>query len=324
VNVSLHCRPFQLPHGDLRAILTVARWADEAGLYGIHFGEHVIMGEHIEAYPYPGRPYTHALDASWLEPFGTLCAIASVTERLRLSTGVLLAPLRSAPLLAKSVATLDVLSEGRAELAIGIGWQKEEYVASGVDWDTRYQRLLDTVRACRSLWEKDQAVSFSSKTVAFQRMYCRPQPVQARVPLLFGWGMTDRRARLVAELGDGWAPSLTTLETFTEGVRLLEKGFEAAGRGRDEMIVRATVPEHGEAGPNTSIDAKIAEAQRFVDAGATVVAIGSPTGAKGIGEVKDFIDALSALAVCDRRARRDNANHDHSPPTVQVGTGSLN
>lgn len=292
---SLHCRPFQLPDGDLRAILTVARWADHAGLYAIHFGEHVIMGEHIEAYPYPGRPYTHAIDAPWLEPLGTLCAIAAVTDHLRLSTGVLLAPLRSPPLLAKSISTLDVLSHGRAELAIGIGWQKEEFEASGIPWNTRYQRLLDTIRACRALWQDHEAVSFSSRTVSFDRLYSRPQPVQERLPLLFGWGMTDRRARLVAELGDGWAPSLTSLENFANGVRLLEKEFDAAGRGRESMIVRAAVPERVDANGKISIDSMIADARRYADAGATVIAVGSPTNASDMKEVEDFVHALAAV-----------------------------
>ena len=78
--------------------------------------------------------------------------MAAVTERVRFSTKILIAPLRPAAVLAKTLATMDVLSQGRLEVGVGTGWQREEYEAAGVPWTERGRRLTDTIAACKTLW----------------------------------------------------------------------------------------------------------------------------------------------------------------------------
>ena len=100
--------------GDLRSLLDVVREADQAGIHQVIFPDHVVMGEKLEAYPY--GEYRLPLDEPWYEPMTMMTAAASVTQRLRVSTGILISPLRPPALLAKQVATLDVLSDGRLDL----------------------------------------------------------------------------------------------------------------------------------------------------------------------------------------------------------------
>ena len=105
--------------GDFAPVIDLMRQADEAGIDQVNITDHVVMGEHIENYPY--GPFYNPLDFPWYEPIAVLSAIAAVTKTMRLSTGILIAPLRPAVLLAKQIATLDVLSRGRVDIGLGLG-----------------------------------------------------------------------------------------------------------------------------------------------------------------------------------------------------------
>ena len=121
--------------------LDLARAAEDAGVDRIVVVDHVVMGPHTDKYVWGKFPVPP--DAPWFEPITMLTAIAAVTERVRLATGILIVPLRPAAFLAKQIATLDQLSNGRVDLGVGTGWQREEYDAAGVPWDERWQRLDD-------------------------------------------------------------------------------------------------------------------------------------------------------------------------------------
>ena len=120
--------------------------------------DHVVFGEDLGAYGDPavggttgGRQPTGP-DGEWLEPLTVLSFVAARTSQIRLGTNILLAALRRPVVLAKTLATLDVLSGGRVDLGVGVGWQREEYDAAGLDFDERGRLLDDTLETCRSLW----------------------------------------------------------------------------------------------------------------------------------------------------------------------------
>ena len=117
--------------------------------------DHVVMGERVEKYPFGKFQGSPASD--WLEPLVELGVYAGMTKNIRLSAGIVITPLRPAALLAKQLATLDVLSRGRVEIGVGVGWQKEEYDACGVPWEGRYGLMHEQVRACKLLWSEAPA-----------------------------------------------------------------------------------------------------------------------------------------------------------------------
>src|SRR3954469_3368840 len=151
--------------GDWSQLLDLARTAEDAGVDRLVVTDHVLMGRNTDAYVW-GR-FPTAPDGPWMEPLTCLSAIAGVTKRVRLATGIIIAPLRPAPVLAKTVATLDVLSGGRVDLGVGVGWQREEYDATGLDFAKRGQLLDDTIGACRELWSQLPA-SYTSVTGSFK------------------------------------------------------------------------------------------------------------------------------------------------------------
>src|SRR5262249_139179 len=135
--------------------------------------------------------------------------IAGATTRIRLGTGILLAPLRPAVLLATTAATLDVLSGGRLELGVGVGWQRAEYEAFGLPFERRWSLLDDAMRACRVLWA-DGPSSCSSPSVSSEGIPSNPKPAQERLPVWIGARGSAATARRVAEYGDGWFPLAET------------------------------------------------------------------------------------------------------------------
>lgn len=291
--VALFSRPHQVPGGDLRSCLEVAKAADRAGLHSIHFGEHLLVAGRTDRYPYGA--FLHGPDTPWLEPLTTLAAMAAVTERIRLATGVLLAPLRPAPLLAKTVATLDVLSAGRVELGVGTGWQREEYVAAGVPWTERHDRLDEAIAACRALWG-EQPVSFTGRWTVVDGAHALPRPVQDRLPILYGVRMTESSAARIAELGDGWCPVGLSFDELRRGIALLRAAFDRAGRDPATAIVRNRPDQPLDRSGRIDLDRTFAAAALEVEIGVEVVAIGPPVGVDSLAGVLEFVEALGQRA----------------------------
>lgn len=251
--------------GDWRGVVDLAKVAEEAGLDRVILVDHVVMGRNTDAYAW-GR-FPTPPDAPWLEPLTMLSAMAMVTSRIRLSTGILIAPLRPAALLAKQVATLDVLSGGRVDLGVGVGWQKEEYDAQGLAFADRGLLLEETIAACRALWGELPA-SYQGKTVRFDDTFCSPQPVQPRLPVWFGGTLTDRMLRRVTELGDGWIP---IMDATTDDVREGAARIAAAASRPIDVQSRATTVMGNDGKPDAV--ATIRGIPALLDAGVTDVTV---------------------------------------------------
>jgi probable F420-dependent oxidoreductase len=270
-------------------LIAVARQADIAGIDRIIVVDHVVMGEHLEAYAW-GR-FPTPPDSPWLEPLTVLTAIAAVTSRIRLGTGILIAPLRRPALLAKTAATLDVLSGGRLDLGVGTGWQKEEYDALGLDFSQRGQLLSDTLAACKALWTEVPA-AVDLPTVSFRDIYCVPQPVQpGGVPLWVSGSTVKPVVDRVVSWGDGWIPIMTAdLDYIRDGAALLRARFAEAGRDPSALQVRAPMPLVRDADGKIGVSASVREVPRVIDAGATDVSAQFPA------VCRDPADAPQALA----------------------------
>jgi probable F420-dependent oxidoreductase len=259
------------PPGGWRALSDLGRTAEDAGVDRLVVTDHVVMGRNTDAYVW-GR-FPTPPEAPWLEPLTVLTALAAVTERVRLATGILIAPLRPAALLAKTVATLDQLSGGRVDLGVGVGWQREEYEAEGLRFEDRGQLLTDTVAACRALWERTPA-DFSSPSVSFADVFLSPKPAQDRLPVWFGGTLNRRMLRRVVELGDGWIPIMgSTVEDIADGATRLRKAFADAGRDRAALGVQGTMPVVRGEDRRLDLAASAAGVPALVEAGATDVIV---------------------------------------------------
>ena len=157
--------------------------ADRAGIDRVAVSDHIVFGENLEAYGRPelggsvnGRQPTGP-DGHWLDPLVLLAMVAARTERIRLHTGILLAALRRPAALAKEAATIDVLSGGRLELGVGVGWQREEYEAVGLRFEDRGRLLDETIAICQTLW-RDPVASFDGESSSFDRIHMLPKPAQ--------------------------------------------------------------------------------------------------------------------------------------------------
>ncbi|MDB5445107.1 MAG: putative F420-dependent oxidoreductase, partial [Phenylobacterium sp.] len=131
-----------------------------------------------------------------------LAAIASGTSRIRLGVGIYLLPLRNPIIAARSLASLDVLSNGRLDLGVGLGWTKDEYDLTERDWTTRGKRLDECIQALKALFEQPEP-EFHGELIDFPKVGFEPKPVQRPFPIHVG-GFSRLGARRAALLGTGW------------------------------------------------------------------------------------------------------------------------
>jgi probable F420-dependent oxidoreductase len=280
--------------GDLRTLVEAAHVADAVGIDQLMIPDHLAMSRNTAAYPYGRFPLP--LEEPWLEPLTTLAAIASVTKRIRLATGVLIAPIRAPLVLAKTAATVDVLSGGRLDLGVGTGWQAEEYAAVGVPWEERWRRLEDGLRACRALW-RDAPASFRSASVSFDELWCLPRPVQpGGVPLWFGVGLGPKNLARIVELGAGWMPMDSRPESIRAGLAQIRAAFEAAGRDFAGFGARAHAPFVLGADKRPDLDASLAGLPALAEAGATAASFALGAFCSAPADVRPFLERLAKSA----------------------------
>jgi probable F420-dependent oxidoreductase len=284
VALSLGLPNFGSWFGDWAGLLDLARAADAVGVDRLVVNDHVVLGRNLDAYTW-GR-FPTGPDGPWLEPLTALASIAAVTSRVRLATGILIAPLRPAAVLAKTVASLDALSGGRVDLGVGVGWQREEYDAAGLDFASRGLRLDDTIGACRALWSQSPA-SYASETVRFADVWCSPRPVQSRLPVWFAGTLNDRNLRRIVDLGDGWIPIMGASEP---DIRAGATRLRAASDRH--LDVQAPLPVVRGTDTVVNVEATAAGAAALVAAGVTNVYVNAAALARTAGDAADVLSRL--------------------------------
>lgn len=236
------------PHGWnwLRAIVLVA---EESGIDRVVCSDHVVFGEDFDAYADPkaggrigGRQPTGP-DGHWLDPLTVLTWIAGFTSNVRLGTNIVIAALRRPAVLAKELATLDVLSGGRVDLGVGVGWQRAEYEAAGLPFEGRGRLLDHTLEVCQTLWRQQRA-SFEDEFLRFDGIHQMPKPLQpGGVPIWISGRLNGNVLRRLATFGSGWIPWGEDGDNLALRVPQLKEKLRAAGRDdADELQVVGTLP----------------------------------------------------------------------------------
>ena len=225
--------------------------AEACGFESVYTVEHVVVpGRYDESYPYSesGR-MPLPVDCPIPDPLDLLAFLAARTERIRLGTGVMVVPHHHPLILAKRLATIDVLSGGRVLLGAGVGWMREELEATGVDFSRRGRRLDETLAAMRALWalppyEKGSATpgaSFHGEFFDFDDVWSEPRPLRpSGVPIHIG-GHSEAAARRCGRLGDGFHPLGLDDELLTQRWQLARDEDEQAGRDPEQLELSVTV-----------------------------------------------------------------------------------
>jgi probable F420-dependent oxidoreductase len=206
----------------------LARALEERGFESVWFPEHT----HIPASrrsPWPGGGELPREYWSSYDPFLALMAASAATKRLKLGTGICLVIERDPITMAKEVATLDRLSNGRVLFGIGGGWNQEEMLNHGTEWKSRWRLLRERVLAMKEIWTKREA-EFHGEFVNFDKIWADPKPIQKPHPpvIIGGDGATtfDR----VVEYGDGWMPIMRPKTNPVEKIPELRERLKKAGR----------------------------------------------------------------------------------------------
>lgn len=226
------------PH-DLRGLVRIARQAEDAGFDAVMVSEHVVLGRDSDADGLPENPREYALPGNqepsmpWPDPLAVLSAVAASTSTLRLVASSVIAPLRHPLVLAKQLATLDLLSGGRLVVQPTVSWHRAEYEAIGVAFEERGARLDEHLAAWRAAWTSSPA-SFEGRHYAFSEVWSEPKPSRPGGPALWFGGRTLHAAllrRLVAH-GSGFNPLGSPP---SEDLERLRAAMIAAGRDPGEL-----------------------------------------------------------------------------------------
>ena len=171
---------------------------EQLGLDSIWVSDHIIV------------PKNYTPGTRFFENVTTLGFLASITERVRLGSSILLVPLREPHILAKLIATLDSLSNGRVMIGVGIGWNKKEFDLLGCDFNNRTKTIVENIDIMRKMW----AGEYSE-----QGYSCEPMPVSDNGPPILIGGQSDGALKRGASIGDGWHPVGISAQEYDLGMQ---------------------------------------------------------------------------------------------------------
>jgi probable F420-dependent oxidoreductase len=265
------------PCADPKVAARVARAAESAGFESLWVGEHVVLPD-PQAPPSPVPPLTPMLD-----PTVALTFLAAHTETVRLGTGIIILPQRNPLVLAKELASLDVLSGGRLILGIGVGYLKPEFDALGVSFAHKGARTEEYLRAMIAIWTMDQP-RFEGRFASFAAVQARPQPVQKPHPEVVFGGHTPEAYSRAARLAKGWYGFALDVDATKKSIAGLRAACAKDGRRFEDLEISITpAPERERLVPDR------VTAERYAEAGVNRLILYAP-------RARDEASLLGAIA----------------------------
>ena len=287
------CIPNNWGMEDVQSIFQVATRAEELGFDSVWVSEHIFNTSYI---------FDRIGDKPYYDPLAILSYVSAITKKVGLGTSVLVLPYHNPIRLAKTAATLDVMSGGRLILGVGVGVIEEELNAMGASLAERGSMSDEAIAIMKELWTQEDP-SFQGSYHSFSGMKFSPKPLQKpHMPLLIG-GLSHSAIRRAARVGDGWHASTVSAEELTQGVGYLQECARAAGRDVSEIpvsvrldmgISSATSNTYGRSRYSLGADAEeiTRNSQAFERLGVETIVIAPTTGDTG--------ETLAALEMLTR------------------------
>jgi probable F420-dependent oxidoreductase len=282
-----------------QGVAKVAAAAEEAGFHGFGFTDH----------PAPTQRWLEAGGHDALDPFVAMAFAAAHTTTLRLIPNIVVLPYRNPFVVAKSGATLDLLSGGRFTLAVGVGYLKREFAALGVDYNERNELFDEALEVIRAIWTTDD-VSFEGSHFTAKGVTAHPRPVSKPHPPIWIGGNTGTARRRVARHGDGWCPfpapaglaktartvALDTVEGLAECIDDLRRRCDEAGRDSSTIDITFTNFAGGSpANDGFNADAYLTGLDKLAALGVTWVQVSMP--GDSLAHVLEAIDRFRVTVI---------------------------
>lgn len=288
----MHSHPYnpELASGD--GVAAVAAAAEAAGFAGFGFTDH----------PAPSQRWLEAGGHDALDPFVALGFAAARTSTLRLIPNIVVLPYRNPFVVAKSGATLDLLSGGRFTLAVGVGYLKREFAALGVSYDERAQLFEEALEVIRAIWTSDD-ITYEGKHFSARGITAHPRPLSQPHPPIWVGGNTGAARQRVVAYGDGWCPfpapaglartagtaSIDSVERLASGIDDLRRRLDAAGRDPSSVDITFSNFEGGFPGSDGfNADAYLGGLDKLAALGVTWVQVHLP--GDSMAHVQDSIE----------------------------------
>jgi probable F420-dependent oxidoreductase len=295
----MHSHPYNPELVTGSGIAAVAAAAEAAGFDGFGFTDH----------PAPTQRWLESGGHDALDPFVAMGFAAAHTTTLRLIPNIVVLPYRNPFVVAKSGATLDLISDGRFTLAVGVGYLKREFAALGVDFDERAALFEEALEVIRAIWTDDD-IFYEGKEFTAKGITAHPRPVTKPHPPIWIGGNTAAARERVTKYGDGWCPfpapavlaqtartaALDSLEALGAGIDDLRRRCEAAGRDPSAIDVSFTNAEGGSPGGDAfNPDAYLSGVEKLGALGVTWLQVGLP--GDSLPHVLETIDRFRTLVI---------------------------
>lgn len=210
---------------ELDVNIEIAKKAEELGFDSVFVSDHVVI---------PDR-YIGRFSKVFYDPFILLSAIAAQTKKIKLGTSVIILPYRNPIIVAKMIATLDMLSEGRVIFGVGTGWMKEEFETLGVPHSERGRRTDEYIRILKELWVNDEP-RFGGEFFRFSNIKFYPKPFQRPHPPIWIGGASKKAIKRAVQSGNGWHPTWIGPDNMEREITYLTNLAKTSGRELKDFV----------------------------------------------------------------------------------------
>ncbi|MGI9622158.1 MAG: TIGR03619 family F420-dependent LLM class oxidoreductase [Acidimicrobiales bacterium] len=284
---------------DMRGLVELARIAEDTGFDAVMVSEQTMLGPQSAANGLMPNPRMYAAIGNqdpmtpWPSSIATLAAVASATNRVRVVAGAIIPPLRHPVLLAKDLATVDLLAEGRLVVQPTVSWQRAEYDAYGIPFGERGKILDEHLEAMHRLWTTSPA-SFTGDYFSFEDVYSEPKPWRQEGPTMWfgGESMHEALVRRISRFGSGFHPFGAPT---VEDLRILADGLSVRGRELGELeLVGGTRATFQRADDVADVDEAMADFDQQVEAGYTTFCMKPSQYTDDFGQVGGICERMVA------------------------------